>query len=170
MQITTLDLDEHTRCGIEVSLQRLAASPESLEAASWQKLLQLVEHLQSSDPEQELWAFIILDKIVLHKPEPPDPVLEWQMKRFVDEWRALNPDQSTWGNRLSREMRQRFPPKPKVEVTLWVDWRDYSPLRDGLPEMHYRFNIDHPGKSLTDDARAKNLVEAERIICEAFGL
>jgi hypothetical protein len=170
MRITTFDLDEHKQCGIEASLRRLAASPEPLEATSCHKLLQLVEHLRASGPEQELCAQIVFDKLHLRKREPPDPVRNWQMKRFMDEWRALNPDPSTWGNRLGCEMRKRFPPKPQVRVSVWVDWRDYSPLRDGLPEMHYRFQIERPGKTMTEDARARDLMEAERVICKAFSL
>ncbi len=111
----------------------------------------------------------MLQELLLHEPEPPDPVRDREMKRFVDEWRAQNPDPTTWGNRLSREMRRRFPSKPKVCVSVWVDWQDYTPLRDGLPEMHYRFQVKRPGKTISEDARTKDPVEAERIICEAFG-
>jgi hypothetical protein len=168
MRITTFDLAKRKLCGIEVPLTRLAASPEPLKAATWLKLLQLVEHLQSSDPELELSGIIILDHLVLQKPDLPDPVRELQIKRFVDEWRAQNADRPTWGDQLRREMQKRFPAKPKINVSVWVDWRDYSPLQDGLPEMHYRFKIECPGKTLTEDARAKGLAEAKRIICEAF--
>ena len=87
----------------------------------------------------------------------------------VDEWRALNPDPTSWGNSLSRELRRQFPPKPKTRVSVRVDWRDYAPLRDGVPEMHYRFQVERHGKTITEDARAKDPAEAERIICEAFG-
>jgi hypothetical protein len=168
MQITTFDLDEHKPCGIEVPLGRLAASPEPLEAAYWHKLLELVEHLQLSGSEHELWGQIVHQELLLREPEPPDPVRDREMKKFMDEWRALNPDPTTWGNRLIREKMQRFPPKPGVRVSVRVDWRDYAPLRDGLPEMHYRFQVKRPGRTITEDARAKDPVEAERIICEAF--
>jgi hypothetical protein len=169
MRITTIDLDEHKACGIEVPLRRLAASTKPLEAASWKKLLELVEYLQSSGSEHELWGQIIFQELLLQKPEPPDTVRDPQMKRFMDEWRAQNPDPTTWGNRLSREMRRRFPAKPGVRVSVRVDWRDYAPLRDGLPEMHYRFQVERPEVTITEDARAKHTIEAERIICEAFG-
>jgi hypothetical protein len=170
MRITTYDLGEHKTCGIEIPLRRLAASPTSLESAKWQKLLDLVTHLQSCAPEEELRGQILLEQVLLHKPEPPDPVRYEAMKNFMDEWRALNPDSTTWGVRLSRDMRRRFPAKPGVCVTLRVDWRDYAPLRDGFPEMHYRFQIKRPGKVISEDFRAKDPLEAHRIICEAFGL
>ncbi len=169
MRITTFDLDEHKPCGIEVPLRRLAASPEPLAAARWQKLVELVVHLQSSRLEPELWGQILLEELFLHEREPPDPIRDMQMKRFMGEWRVLNPDPATWGDRLSREMRRRFPPKPGVRLSVRVDWRDYAPLREGLPEMHYRLQVERPGKTISEDARAKDVVEAERIICEAFG-
>ena len=111
----------------------------------------------------------MLQELVLFKREPLDPVRERQMKEFMDEWRASNPHPTTWGNSLSREMRRRFPHKPGIRVSVRVDWRDYAPLRDGVPEMHYRFQVERPGKTITEDARAKDPAEAERIICEAFG-
>src|SRR5258708_4444610 len=114
MRITTFDLDEHRPCGIEVPVRRLAASPKPLEAAFWNKLLELVEHLQSSDSEHELWGQIVLQELLLHEPEPPDPMRDMQMKRFMAEGRVLNPDQATWGSRLRGEMRRRFAPKPGV--------------------------------------------------------
>jgi hypothetical protein len=170
MRITTFDFDKHKPCGIEVPLRRLMASPNPLEAASRHKLLDLVAHLQSSGPDHELRGQIFLQKkLRLRKPHTPDPVRDHEMKKFIDEWRALNPGSTTWGGRLSREMMRRFPRKPGVRVSVWVDWRDYGPLRDGLPEMHYRLQVERPGKTITDDARAKDPIEAERIICEAFG-
>jgi hypothetical protein len=169
MRITTFDLVEHKPCGIEIPLRRLAASSKPMEAASWQKLLELVAHLQSSSSEDELRGQIVLQKLLLYKPEPPDPVRDREMKKFMDEWHALNPYSTTWGNRLSREMRQRFPRKPGVRVSVRVDWRDYAPLLDGLPEMHYRFQVERPGKTITEDARTKDLAAAERFICEACG-
>jgi hypothetical protein len=148
MRITTIDLDEDKACGIDVPPRRLAASHEPLEAASWQKILELVTHLQSSGSEHELWGQIMLQRLNLLKRERPDPARDREMQEFMGEW---------------------FPLKAEVCVSVWVDWRDYAPLRDGLPELHYRFQVKRPGKTLTEDARAKDLMEAERIICEAFG-
>jgi hypothetical protein len=56
-----------------------------------------------------------------------------------------------------------------VSVSVRVDWRDYAPLRDGLPEMHYRLQVERPGATLTEDVRAKDVFEAARSIREAFG-
>lgn len=169
MGITIFNLDEDDPCGIEVPLRRLVASPEPLQAARWQKLLELVVHLQSRRSEHELLGYIILDELHLGEREPPDPIRDMQMKRFMEEWRALNPDPAEWGDRLDREMNRRFPLKPGVRLSVRVDWRDYAPLREGLPEMHYRFQVKRPGKTGSEDARARDFIEAERIICEAFG-
>src|SRR5437879_5269387 len=121
MRITTFDHDVSDKpCDIEVPLRRLASSTTAMEAAYWHKLLELAEHLQSSGPEPELWGHIILQELMLSKPQPPDPVRDQKMKEFMDEWRVLNPDPTTWRNKLSREMRRRFPPKPEVRVTVRV--------------------------------------------------
>jgi hypothetical protein len=138
MRITTIDRAEDKWCGIEVPLRRLATSPNPLEAASWHKLLELVEHLQESGPEHELWGHIVLQELVLYKREPPDPVRDRQMERFMDEWRAQHPDPTTWGDRLSRAMRQRFPSRPGVRVSVRVDWRDYAPHREKLRPIGHR--------------------------------
>jgi hypothetical protein len=170
MQITTFDHEvPGKRCGIEIPLRRLAASPKPLESACWHKLLELVEHLQSSGPEPELRGQIIFGKLILSQPAPPDPGRNLEMKKFMDEWRASNPDSTTWANGLSRELRRRFPGKPRIQVSIRVDWRDYAPLRDGLPEMHHRFEVKRPGETITEDARTQDPVQAERIKCEAFG-
>ena len=169
MRITTLDLKTHKRCGIEIPLQRLAASPKPSEAAYWRKLLELVEHLQANGPEPELWARIKFQEVELSKPAAPDSVRMREMNAFMDEWRQPNPDPGTWGKSVRREMEQRFPHKPRTTVSVWVDWRDYPPLREGVPEMHFRFQVKRPGKTLSEDARAKDPLEAERIICEVFG-
>jgi hypothetical protein len=57
----------------------------------------------------------------------------------------------------------------QVSVDVWVDWRDYGPLRDGLPEAYYRLQIRRGKAPCTRDARAATPAEAEQIIWEAFG-
>jgi hypothetical protein len=169
MRITTFDLDQHSPCGIEVPIRRLAASPEPLEAAYWHKLLELVAQVQSSDCENELWGQILIRELLLRKPEPPDPVRSRQMKEFLNQWRAMNPDPTSWGDRLSREIARRFPSKPGVCVSVRVDWQDHAPLREGLPVMHYRLQVAHPWQTITKEARTQDPTDAERIISEAFG-
>jgi hypothetical protein len=88
MRIMTFDLDEHKPCAIDVPLRRLAASAEPLKAASWQKLVDLVAHLQSGDSRHELWGKIVLQELLLHKLEPSDSIRDMQLKEFMDEWRA----------------------------------------------------------------------------------
>ena len=56
-----------------------------------------------------------------------------------------------------------------ASLKVWPDWYDYGQIVDGMPETHYRFQIQPSRGKATFDARAKTLEEAERIICEAFG-
>lgn len=181
MRITAFDYDENKECGseaplrecgIDVPLRRRAASAQPLEAASWQKILDLVAHLQSDGTDHELWGSIYVDELVLRKPVPFDLIGYLQEERLLkEEWRALTADPATRCDRLSRKMKRRFLPSPKpgVEISVRVEWSDDAPLRDGLPEMHYGFQVRRPGKTDSEDARAKNVAEAERILCEAFG-
>ena len=57
----------------------------------------------------------------------------------------------------------------QVLVKVWVDWQDYTPLRDGLPAAYYRFQIHRGNAPLSRDARAATPEEAEQVIWEAFG-
>jgi len=60
-------------------------------------------------------------------------------------------------------------PANRNSVKIWVDWRDYAPLRDGLPEMHYRLQGARPGSRVSQDARAESPEEVAQAIWEAFG-
>ena len=57
----------------------------------------------------------------------------------------------------------------RARVHVAVVWRDYGPVRDGLPEMHYRLSIRRDGMSLSREERSSDLAEVERAICGAFG-
>jgi len=57
----------------------------------------------------------------------------------------------------------------RVRVHVAVVWRDYGPVRDGLPEMYYRLSVRRGGVSLSREERSSDLVEIERTICGAFG-
>ena len=162
MRITTLH-DDLTICGIEVPLRILAASANPLEAASWVKLLELVDYLQSSESERELSGHILLQELILSEPVPPNQ----EVQEFIEKWCASNPDPAAWGNKLHHEMK-RFH-KPGVSVTVRADWRDYGSIRDGIPIMHFRFRVKRPDRIATQDARAQGPSEAKRIICGAFG-
>lgn len=169
MHITTFNLDENKPCPIDEQLRRLAADTEPLKTAYWQKLLDLITHFQAVDSEHELMCDILFQDLLLDEPEPSDPIREMQIRRFIDKWRSLNPKPEDWRDSFDSEMSRRFPLKPGIRISVRVDWRDRAPLRDGLPEMHYRFQIERPGKTISEDARAKDVVEAERVIFEAFG-
>jgi hypothetical protein len=60
-------------------------------------------------------------------------------------------------------------PANRVSVRVWTDWRDYGPVRDGLPVLHYRMQIQRRSSQRTVDARADSPEEAKRIIYQAFG-
>jgi hypothetical protein len=57
----------------------------------------------------------------------------------------------------------------RASVQVWVDWRDRSPLRDGLPEMHYRLESRRGSNPLSHDERASDVADVERIVWDAFG-
>jgi hypothetical protein len=56
-----------------------------------------------------------------------------------------------------------------VCVKVWVDWRDYGPLQDGIPQAYYRLQIRRESVALSEDRRAETPEEVERIISQAFG-
>lgn len=170
MRITTFD-DQvpGKRCSIEVPLRRRAAAADRFEAAYWRKLLDLAEHLRSSGPEPELLGHLLSRELWLSLREPSDAVQARQMQEFAEEWRARHPDQVTASEELRAELRRRFPGAPKTRVGVRADWQDYAPLRDGVPDMHYRFEVRCPGQPMSTDARTKDLAEAERILRDAFG-
>jgi hypothetical protein len=167
MQIMAYDIETAERCSIEIPIRRLTALDDLKQAAYWRKLLELVQHLQSHGTEHELAGQIILDDLYLYKPEPPDPVRAKAIQKFMDEWRQSNPG-SQPGN-LYREIQKRFPLKEKTKVIVRIDWMDWVPLQDFVSVVHYRLQIKHPGKVLSEDARAKTPMEAERVILRAFG-
>jgi len=56
-----------------------------------------------------------------------------------------------------------------VLVKVWIDWFDYAPLKEGLPEAHYRLQIQRGKRVVSLDARAATTTEAEQAIWQAFG-
>jgi hypothetical protein len=80
------------------------------------------------------------------------------------------PHPEAWGYVLNRELTL-MPANPanRVSVRVWTDWRDYGPVRDGLPVLHYRMQIQRRSSQRTVDARADSPEEAKRIIYQAFG-
>jgi hypothetical protein len=49
---------------------------------------------------------------------------------------------------------------PSRGVRVWIDWQDFGEVRDGLPVMHYRIQIDKPNSELSENMRLATLVEA----------
>jgi hypothetical protein len=63
-----------------------------------------------------------------------------------------------------------FPFGNKVNVTVWVDWVDYSPAKDGLPlSAYYRLDIKRDGAALSHNERVHTPEEVERVLWDAFG-
>ena len=170
MRITTFDLDRVAEeCGIEIPLRRLVESPGMMTALYWQKLLELVEFLQARGSGPVLFGFLFPDALHLNQPSPPDPVRNWQVKRFVEKWRAEHPDDAEYARTLREEISKRYPLEPSTSVSIWPDWRDRSPLQDGLPVIYYRLQVKHPGKTLSEDLQIQEFADVEQAILGAFG-
>ncbi|HEY4262515.1 MAG TPA: hypothetical protein VGM98_20300 [Schlesneria sp.] len=168
MRITILN-DDLLQCDATIALRKLAASAEPLEAAQWQKLLELVGYLQESTSDCHIDGSIIFSTLGLSKPLPPDLDRDKEFETFMEQWRALHPDPEKWGNDF-REAARPFCRKRRDSINVTIDWPDYGPLQDGLPIMHYRFRIERAECAISQDARATDLVSAKQIICDVFGL
>jgi hypothetical protein len=168
MRITMLN-DDLLQCDAAFALRELVKSPNPIEAASWQKLLELVDFLQSSEPDCNIDAAILLKELHLSKPSPPDPERDREFEIFLEEWRASHPDPQSWGNELVDAARPFFG-KRRDSIRITVDWPDYGPLENGIPIMHYRFRIDRAEGTISKDARARDLASAKMIICDALKL
>jgi hypothetical protein len=107
MRITMLN-DDLLQCDAAFALRELVKSPNPIEAASWQKLLELVDFLQSSEPDCNIDAAILLKELHLSKPSPPDPERDREFEIFLEEWRASHPDPQSWGNELVDAARPFF--------------------------------------------------------------
>jgi hypothetical protein len=101
----------------------------------------------------------------------PQPVVAARWSKFlelVEVLRADGPHPEVQGLILCDElMLTRRGNLATVRVR--VDWRDYAPLRDGLPEMHYRVQIEPRFAKLSREVRTRSPEEVEGIIREAFG-
>lgn len=90
---------------------------------------------------------------------------------LVDYLESHGPAPSAFGHLSGQELwltpANRY---NKARVHIGVDGRDYGPLRDGLPEMHYRLVISRrAGLPPHREERVSELSEVERLIWEAFG-
>lgn len=70
-----------------------------------------------------------------------------------------------WGQEL---WLSPSPPANRVSLDIGLDWKDYGPMQDGLPLMHYRIRIRHREEVMPMDERVNLPEEVERIILEAF--
>ena len=150
-------------------LRREVAATTGLEAECWKKLEELVKLLESDGGEEEVWGHIFSKSIWLREAEPRDPALDEAFKKFRAEWQAANPDFKQRGKEFLEECKKRFPSTPKIRITIWMDWPDYATAENVMSRMHYRFQIDRPGKQFSEDAREQNIAEAGRIVRAGFG-
>lgn len=56
----------------------------------------------------------------------------------------------------------------KTDVTMRVDTYDYSPLKNGLPQLHYRVSIREHGEVLSRDLRTHDVGRVHRALAEIF--
>ena len=59
---------------------------------------------------------------------------------------------------------------PPVHVAVRMDWKDFGPVEQGLPVMHYRVRVRRAGTVLTEDARLGTSQEASKVIMQSFGI
>ena len=168
MRITTFDHEQGEFCGMDVPLRRLAALPDPLKAAYWKMLLDLVTHLQSSDSEYELQGLVAANQLHFYETEPANSVRNSQIRQFMIDWRTKHPD-SIDNSQLRNEIQSRFPRERNVHLEVWVDWKDYGPIENGVPKMHFRVRATRAGNITFEDARAKDIAEAEEFIRKVIG-
>ena len=122
-----------------------------------------------ADPPEPCDIEVPLQRLAC-SPEPLVSVRWHKLLDLVEVLRADGPHPVAWGHILGDELLlSPGNPVNRVTVRVRVDWQDFSPLRHGLPEMHYRLQIQRRGAKLSRDARAPSPEEVERIIREAFG-
>ncbi|MDB5344403.1 MAG: hypothetical protein JWP89_2780 [Schlesneria sp.] len=161
--------DDLSQRDASIALRKLAASTEPVEAARWQKLVELVDYLQGNAPDCDIDSSIIFNTLGLSKPFPADPDRDREFEKFMEEWRALHPDSEKWGNDFLEAARP-FYSKRIDSIKVTIDWPDFGPLENGMPIMHYRFRIERAESTMSEDARASDLVSAKQIICTALGM
>jgi hypothetical protein len=93
-----------------------------------------------------------------------------KLLELVHALHSDGPHPEAWGSLFGNELYLR-PANQASRVTLRirVDWQDFAPLRDGLPDMHYRFQIMRQGAKVSTDARARTPEEGEEIVRQALG-
>lgn len=137
-------------------------------------MLILMQYLASHGPEIVLHGYVVLKQIHLSRRKLPtdDPELNENINQHMKRWKAENPE-AQGSDARSRESFlgeiRKFHPATDASAIVCVDWRDYAPLQDGVPEMHYRIEIKH--RSLNQnvvETRTQDLAECERIFRAAF--
>ncbi len=126
------------------------------------------------DLEAEPPDFCDVEVALQRRASSPIPLIAAKWQKLLDLVRVLRADglQPEARALIVGEELSLFPRNPAnriVNVRVRVDWQDYAPLRDGLPELHYRLQIERPGAKLSKDARTRSPEEAGQIIREALG-
>jgi hypothetical protein len=89
---------------------------------------------------------------------------------LVDFLEAQGPTPQAGGNIFLEELwLHPFPGVASFTVAVRVDWKDYGPVEDGLPVMHYRVLVRRAGAVLTDEVRLQTPQEAGKVILRVFG-
>lgn len=133
MRITTFSLRDKSGspCDIEVPLQRLAVDSDTISAAQWQKLLELVRALRADGPNPTAYGLILGRELHLW---PPTPAIRASVRIWVD-WQDYGPVENGLpvmhyriqvkrpGSQLSADIRTTVPDEVRRiiwEVFGWV--------------------------------------------------
>lgn len=88
---------------------------------------------------------------------------------LIRQLRSRGPTPEVFGFELLGELWLRpVDGANRASAKVWLDWRDRTPLRDGLPTLHYRIQITRPGMRLSEDVRAESVEDAARAVLDVF--
>lgn len=54
-------------------------------------------------------------------------------------------------------------------IRIWVDYRDYGPVRNGLPDLYYRLQVERSTTRISSDHRVAAPAEVEQVLLQAIG-
>jgi hypothetical protein len=94
----------------------------------------------------------------------------WQkLLELIQILRANGPYPEVWGHFFVDDLHLvTRNPANRTSVRLGVDWKDYGPLRDGLPDMHFRLRVKSENANLSKDVRTQDPREVEQVLLAAF--
>jgi hypothetical protein len=101
------------------------------------------------------------DKVQAHKAER---ILE--LVRYLEEWPPSHRALAIL--HLTDQLWITFGRRPKVaSARIRIDWKDYGPVEDGIPIMHYRIEVKTPGDKVWSEIRTRELEEIRQFLARA---